>query len=168
MQYQESGNKKQELESENFISFSKVVMMKSKRSWNEKLYDAKEPQVKKLDKAFADMPEGCIMLIATPEIVDNYIKQIPKGKNVDINTLRNDLAQEFHAEKTCPLTTGIFLRIVAEAAYEKYLQGTPLNKVTPFWRVIDDKSKLAKKLSFGVEVVHEFRKKEKMGDRSQE
>jgi len=42
------------------------------------------------------------------------------------------------------------------------LQGTPLNKVTPFWRVIDDKSKLAKKLSFGVEVVHEFRKKEKI------
>ena len=71
-------------------------MMKSKRSWNEKLHDAKVPQVKKLDKAFADMPEGCIMLIATPEIVDNYIKQIPKGKNVDINTLRNDLAQEFH------------------------------------------------------------------------
>ena len=42
--------------------------MKSKRSWNEKLHDAKEPQVKKLDKAFADMPEGCMMLIATPEI----------------------------------------------------------------------------------------------------
>jgi hypothetical protein len=134
--------------------------MKSKRSWNEKLHDAKEPQVKKLDKAFADMPEGCIMLIATPEIVDNYIKQIPKGKSVDMITLRNDLAQEFQAEKTCPLTTGIFLRIVAEAAYEKYLKGTPLDKVTPFWRVVNDKSKLAKKLSFGAEVVQKLRRKE--------
>lgn len=137
-------------------------MMKSKRSWTDKLNDAKEPQVKKLDKTFADMPQGCLMLIATPEIVDNYIKQIPKGKNVDMHTLRNDLAQEFHAEKTCPLTTGIFLRIVAEAAYEKHLQGTPWNKVTPFWRVIDDKSRLAKRLSFGTHVVHELRKKEKI------
>jgi|SRR5215831_10946289 len=136
--------------------------MKSKRSWNEKLHDAKEPQIKKLDKSFADMPEGCIMLIATPELVDNYVKQIPKGENVDMLTLRNDLAQEFLAEKTCPLTTGIFLRIVAEAAYEKHQQGTPWNKVTPFWRVIDDKSKLAKKLSFGADVVHELRKKEKI------
>ena len=136
--------------------------MKLKRSWNEKLHDAKEPQVKKLDKAFADMPEGCIMLIATPEILDNYVKKIPKGKSVDILILRNDLAQEFNAEKTCPLTTGIFLRIVAEAAYEKHLQGTPLNRVTPFWRVIDDKSKLAKKLSFGADVVHELRKNEKI------
>ena len=55
-------------------------MMKSKRSWNEKLHNAKDPQVKKLDKAFADMPEGCIMLIATPEIVDNYVRQISKRK----------------------------------------------------------------------------------------
>jgi len=138
--------------------------MKSKRSWNDKLQDAKEPQVKRLDKSFADMPEGCIMLIATPEIVGSYIQQIPKGKSVDVLTLRNDLAHEFHAEKTCPLTTGIFLSIVAEAAYEKYAQGLSWNKVTPFWRVIDDKSKLAKKLSFGAEVVRELRKKEKLSE----
>ena len=136
--------------------------MKSKRSWNEKLHDAKKPQVKRLNKSFADMPEGCMMLIATPEILDNYIKQIPEGRNVDVLTLRNDLAQEFHAERTCPLTTGIFLRIVAEAAYEKHSQGTPWNKITPFWRVIDDKSKLAKKLSFGTDIIHALRKKEKI------
>jgi hypothetical protein len=138
--------------------------MKSKRSWNEKLHDAKEPQVKRLDKSFADMPEGCMMLIATPEIVDNYINQIPIGKSVDILTLRNDLAKEFHAEKTCPLITGIFLRIVAEAAYEKHLQGVAWNKVTPFWRVINDKSKLAKKLSFESDVVRKMRKKEKLSE----
>ena len=54
------------------------------------------------------------------------------------------------------------MRIVAEAAFEKHQQGIAWNKVTPFWRVIDDKSKLAKKLSFGAEVVHELRKKEKI------
>jgi hypothetical protein len=138
--------------------------MKSQRSWNEKLHDAKEHQVKRLDKSFADMPEGCIMLIATPEIIDNYIRQIPKGKSVDLLTLRNDLAHEFQAEKTCPLTTGIFLRIVAEAAFEKHQHGVAWNKLTPFWRVIDHQSKLAKKLSFGADVVHELRKKEKISE----
>jgi hypothetical protein len=136
--------------------------MKTKKSWTEKLHDAREPQVKRLDKSFADMPEGCMMLIATPAIVDNYIKQIPKGKSVDLLTLRNELAREFQAEKTCPLTTGIFLRIVAEAANEQHSQGISWAKVTPFWRVIDEKSKLSKKLSFGADLLHELRKKEKL------
>ena len=136
--------------------------MAAGKTWNEKLHAAKEPQVKRLDKAFADMPEGCMMLIATPAIIDEYIRQIPKGKAVDMLTLRIDLAHTFHAEKTCPLTTGIFLRIVAEAAYEQYLQGTALSHITPFWRVISEKSPLAKKLSFGADVIKELRRKEKI------
>lgn len=136
--------------------------MAARKTWNEKLHAPKEPQVKRLDKAFADMPEGCMMLIATPAIIDEYIRQIPKGKAVDMLTLRNDLARTFHAEKTCPLTTGIFLRIVAEAAYEQHLQGTALSRITPFWRVISEKTPLAKKLSVGAEVVKELRRKEKI------
>lgn len=136
--------------------------MKTKKSWNDKLHDARLPQVKRLDKSFADMPEGCMMLIATPAIIDSYIRQIPKGKSVDLLTLRDDLAREYHAEKTCPLTTGIFLRIVAEAAYEEHQKGKPWKNITAFWRVINEKSNLAKKLSFGAELVAELRKKEKL------
>lgn len=136
--------------------------MRAKKSWSEKLHAHKEIQVKKLEKAFADMPEGCIMLIATPEIVNNYINQIPKGRSVDISTLRNDLALAYNAEKTCPLTTGIFLRIVAEAANEQHQKGAAWKNVTPFWRVIDDRSNLAKKLSFDAAIIHQLRKKEKI------
>lgn len=71
------------------------------------------PQIKQLDKAFADMPEGCVMLIATPQIIDEYVRGIAFGKRVDTKTMRRDLAQQFEAEYTCPVTTGIFLRIVA-------------------------------------------------------
>lgn len=136
--------------------------MKSKKSWDDKLHDAKLPQVKRLDKSFADMPEGCMMLIATPEIIDSYIRRIPTGKSVDLVTLRNDLASQHNAEKTCPLTTGIFLRIVAEAAYEAHQKGKSWKNITPFWRAMDEKSKLAKKLSFGTELIAELRKKEKL------
>lgn len=100
------------------------------------------------------------MLIPTPKVVDAYIRQVPKGKHVDVATIRKDLAAEYHAETTCPLTTGIFLRISAETAFEEYQKGVPLNRITPFWRVIDAKSQTAKKLTFGTEFIIQQRKSE--------
>ncbi len=134
--------------------------MKTKKSWTEKLHQAKKPEVKVIDFAFADIPANSKMLIATPKIIDDYVKQIPKGKSVDMLTLRNDLALAHHAACTCPLTTGIFLRIAAEAAYEQYLQHQELHNITPFWRVIEPHSKMAKKLTCGIAFIEEERNKE--------
>ena len=131
-----------------------------KKSWAEKLNSKKEIQIKKVDFDFADITAGSSMLIATPEVVDDYVKQIPKGKYVSIKTLRNDLALTYGADVTCPLTAGIFLRIVAEAAYEEYQKTNSLKGITPFWRAIDPKSKLASKLSFGKDFLIEQREKE--------
>lgn len=100
------------------------------------------------------------MLIATPKVVDEYIKQIPKGHHTSLQQMRKDLAAEFGADFTCPITSGIFLRIIAELAYEQYQAGTPLKKITPFWRMIDKKAPLAKKLSFGYDFVAEQRQNE--------
>lgn len=135
-------------------------MASKKKSWVEKLNQPQEIQIKRIEGKFADIPEGGLMLIATPKIVENYLREIPEGKSVDVKTIRQDLAAKFEAEYTCPLTTGIFLRIVAEAEYERYLAGTPINEVAPFWRAIDKKSNLSKKLSFGYEFVQELREKE--------
>ena len=132
------------------------------KSWSEKFLHPENPQVKKLEKSFADMPEGCMMLIATPKIIDQYVNNIPKGTSVSIPTLRNDLATTFHADKTCPLTTGIFLRIVAEKAYEEYLGGKALTAITPFWRVITPGTPLAKKLSCGEDFLKERRSAENL------
>jgi len=49
------------------------------------------------------------------------------------------------------VTTGIFLIIVAEANFEKLQQGQTISSITPFWRVIEPNSILAKKLTFGQE-----------------
>jgi hypothetical protein len=131
------------------------------KTWTDKVNDpSKVHQLKKLDKDFADMPAGCKMLIATPKIVDEYVKQIPKGSSSSLATMRRDLASEYGSEYTCPVTSGIFLRIVAEAAHEQLQAGTSINKITPFWRVVDEKSPLNKKLSFGEDFVKEQRKKE--------
>jgi hypothetical protein len=130
----------------------------AKKTWAEKYQTTAEPKIERTDKKFADIPEGVNLLIATPKIVDEYIRQIPKGKSTDIKTMRKDLAAEFHAEYTCPITSGIFLRIVAEKAYEEMQQGK--KQVTPFWRMIDPKSPTAKKLTFGTDFIKEQRAKE--------
>lgn len=138
-------------------------MCASKRkTWNEKLHDGRHPHIDASEKDFAGVKAGQKMLIPTPKLIDDYIKQIPEGKTVGTATIRKDLAMEHGAEVTCPLTTGIFLRIVAEAAYEEYQQGKPVSKITPFWRVIDEKSPTAKKLTFGTEFLKKMREKEKM------
>jgi hypothetical protein len=137
-------------------------MASKRKSWQEKLNIDRKPVVEKADKDFGGVRAGQMMLIPTPKIVDEYVRRIPKGKQADISTIRKDLAATYGAEATCPLTTGIFVRIVAEAAYEDFEKGTPLNKITPFWRVISEKSPAAKKLTFGIEFLKEQRRKEKL------
>ena len=135
-----------------------IILASMRKSWKEKLNIDKPYAVKRLDKNFSDMKVGENMLIATPKIVDEYIKQIPKGINVNIKTLRKDLALTYNADTTCPVTTGIFLRIVSEAAYEDLLNGE--KNITPFWRVVDHESKTASKLACGINFIKKRRREE--------
>jgi hypothetical protein len=134
--------------------------MAIKKSWLDKLNEHKEPKIKRIDIDFADIPSGSNMFIATPKIIDQYIQEIGFGKRVDAKTLRKDLAIEHNADYTCPLTTGIFLRIVAEANYEKLQQGKSIEEITAFWRVIEPNSALSKKLTFGQDFLLQQIKKE--------
>ena len=134
------------------------IILAFMKSWKEKLNIDRSFVVKRLDKKFSDMKVGENMLIATPKIIDEYIKQIPKGMNVNIKTLRNDMALTYNADTTCPVTTGIFLRIVSEAAYEDLLNGE--KNITPFWRVVDHESKTASKLACGINFIKKRRSEE--------
>ena len=134
------------------------IILAYMKSWKEKLNIYKSFVVKRLDKNFSDMKVGENMLIATPKIIDDYIKQIPKGININIKTLRNDLALTYNADTTCPVTTGIFLRIVSEAAFEDFLNGE--KNITPFWRVVDHESKTATKLACGINFIKKRRSEE--------
>ena len=69
----------------------------------------------------------------------------------EVETLRNDLAIEYGADFTCPMNTGIFLRIVAEYNFEKLnKKGT---EISPFWRIIDPNSRLSDRLSFDKKII---------------
>ena len=75
-----------------------------------------------------------------------------------VETMRNDLAIEYGADFTCPMTTGIFLRIVAEYNYENLSKkGT---EISPFWRIIDPNSRLSDRLSFDKKIIINKRNEE--------
>tara|TARA_B100001540_G_C15456079_1_gene483384 strand:- start:58 stop:471 length:414 start_codon:yes stop_codon:yes gene_type:complete len=123
------------------------------KSWIYKRENCKVHQIKTLQKDVAGMIKGSKMLIANTQIIDDFINEIPTGDFIEIKKLRSILAKKFYCDVTCPLTTGIFIRIVSEAAFEEYNTGKDLDQITPFWRVIDPKSRIAKKLECGVDFI---------------
>ena len=126
-----------------------------KKSWIEKRDCEKSFKIKTIDKKFADIPKGSRMLIASPPIIDEYVKSILFGEFIEPLKMRDDLAKKYQTDKTCPVTTGIFLRIISEASYEEYDSGFDLDAITPFWRTVNPNSKLAEKLACGIDFITE-------------
>ena len=122
------------------------------KSWDEKYRGAKPPHVTVLAKPFAGVGAGERLFIASPALLDERIRAIPAGRTHNPVALRADLARENGAVATCPTSTAIFLRIVAERALERL--GDDL---TPFWRVIAPDSPLARKLSCGPDFIRHRR-----------
>lgn len=121
------------------------------KTWAEKM-NAPEPHIEVTTKAFAGIAPGTRMLISSPlELAAWLTQNVPYGHSIAVSELRAGLAKARGAEATCPLTTSIFLRIAAEAAWDELAAGARLSDVTPFWRAVDPTSELARKLRCGPE-----------------
>ena len=126
-------------------------MAKAGKSWREKLENPPKglPKVvsgsQKWEKRFG----GKNVLIATPLLVDELIRKVVRGKLVTIRQIRERLARDFQADSTCPLTTGIFIRIVSEVAEEDLGMGK--SEITPYWRVVRDDGSLNEKYPGGAD-----------------
>jgi len=122
------------------------------KSWTDRL-DKGTAVVKPTPRSFGDVVEGQSMLVPTARQVDDFIRSIPKGMEMDIRALRTAMAVEHGAEVTCPVYTGYHLRTVAEAAFEALERGQPAQDITPFWRVLNEQTPTTRKLSFGKDFV---------------
>lgn len=109
---------------------------KSSKSWREKLEKPMDPKLVDVPEKWAKVIGHGKMLIPTPQIVAFVINKIPSKKIATVNTIRDYLAKKIGAAITCPLTTGIFLNIVANAAEEGKQSGKI--KITPYWRVLKE------------------------------
>lgn len=117
--------------------------MKSKTSFREKMLRPAEPRIVGEDAGTRRFGVGR-MLIPTPRLVEAVVRTVPEGRLMTLSELRRRLASENGADFACPLTTGIFLRIVAEAA-EETLNENPAAATAPWWRTVRDDGTLIDK-----------------------
>src|SRR6185436_15767982 len=109
-------------------------MMRSRTSWIAKLRPDQQP------KLVRDAGGRGLMLIPTPLLVAGVLRTIKRGRTTTPSRIRARLARAHGAAVTCPLTTGIFLSIIAGAAEEQLQSGK--RPVAPYWRVVRDDGSL--------------------------
>lgn len=116
------------------------------KTWIDKRDQALEPEIKFGPDNWNESMGGggTQMLIPTPKMIDETIQNIPTGMLVTLSGLQDSLATQAGADYTCPMTTGIFLRIVAEAAEMEREQGK--QDLAPWWRVIRDDGTMNEKM----------------------
>lgn len=122
------------------------------KSWSDRL-DQGKAVVKPTPRTMSDVVEGQPMLVPTARQVDDFIRSIPKGVQMDVRALRIAMALEHGAEVSCPVYTGYHLRTVAEAAHEALERGQSIDEITPFWRVLNAKTPTTGRLTFGGDFV---------------
>ena len=103
--------------------------------WNAKLRPELEPEI------VSDKRLGDRLLLPTPLLVAEEIAQVARGATITVSQLRGRLAQRFGADRTCPLMTGIFVKIIAGAVAEDLTQGRKPR--WPVWRLVNDSGTLS-------------------------
>jgi len=120
------------------------------KSWSEKLKDSKNlPRVEKItDKMSKRWGTGTVVIPAPTE-VNEMMRRVPERKLITINEIRAALAKKHEATIGCPMTTGIFAWIAANAAEEQREKGE--EDTTPYWRTLKTGGVINPKYPGGVE-----------------
>ncbi|HOX58599.1 MAG TPA: MGMT family protein [Candidatus Paceibacterota bacterium] len=123
--------------------------MRKRTSWREKLADSKGlPRVVKIAPGMSARWGRGTVVIPAPLEVDALMKRVPRGKLTTINEIRAALARKHRATIGCPMTTGIFAWIAANAAQEAAAAGQ--KAVTPYWRTLKTGGELNAKYPGGI------------------
>ena len=125
-------------------------MAKLKISWIQKLEDDKDlPKVIEIDEKMSKRWGEGTCVIPAPREVNEIMSKVPKGKLLTINDVRQILAKKHGATIGCPITTGIFAWISANAAEEIRSEGK--KRTTPYWRTLKTGGIINEKYPGGVE-----------------
>lgn len=120
----------------------------SRVPWRQKLERQQEPKIVDIPARMQARFGKGRMVIPKPLDVDALIRRVRKGKLVTVLQLREELARRSKVDVACPLCTGIFVRIAAEAAEEERRAGK--KTVTPYWRVLSSEGRLNVKFPGGL------------------
>jgi hypothetical protein len=110
-------------------------MPTAKKTWREKLADDKDlPKTGVVTGKMTKRWGEGTFVVPAPREVDALMRQVPRRRLVTINDLRAALAKKHKTNFTCPITTGIFSWIAANAAAEAEAAG--VKRITPYWRTL--------------------------------
>jgi alkylated DNA nucleotide flippase Atl1 len=133
--------------------------MVGRKSWSEKLRDSKDlPSVEKITEKMSKRWGTGTVVIPAPMEVDEMMRRVPEGKLITINEIRSALAKKHKATIGCPMTTGIFAWIAANAAEEQSQRGE--KDITPYWRTLKTGGVINPKYPGGAERQKELLEKE--------
>lgn len=122
---------------------------KHKKSWREKLAESKDlPKTVKLEGRMSERWGNGTMVIPAPLEVDAAMKKVRRGKLTTIDAIRRALAIKHRVTIACPMTTGIFAWIAANAADEAEDAGA--SRITPYWRTLKANGELNAKYPGGI------------------
>lgn len=105
-----------------------------RKCWIEKLDDDKGlPKVVNIEgKITRKWGEGT-MVIPSPREVYEIMSRVPEGSVTTINEIRSYLSKKYKADLCCPITTGIFAWVSANASEELQSRG---EGGIPYWRTL--------------------------------
>jgi alkylated DNA nucleotide flippase Atl1 len=133
--------------------------MSKRKSWSEKLRDSKDlPKVEEITDKMSKRWGSGTVVIPAPVEVDGMMKKVPEGKVTTINEIRAALAKRHGATIGCPITTGIFAWVAANAAEE--LKQTGERNITPYWRTLKVGGLINEKYPGGAETQKKLLEKE--------
>ena len=121
--------------------------MKPRKTAREKIETAPKAKIVAISPGMRKRFGTGTMLIPHPSDVNDRIRKVPRGEVITLTQLREKMAHAAGADVACPLVTGLFIRIVAEAAADEIKSGK--SRVTPYWRVVRDDGRLLETLPGG-------------------
>ncbi len=112
--------------------------------WKEKMEKKDLPKIVEVPEKWKKIYGEGKMVIPAPKEVMKIMEKIPKGKVITVKEIREILAKKHGVNIACPLTTGIFIWIVANMAEEE-------KKNIPYWRTLKSNGQLNEKYPGGVD-----------------
>ncbi len=126
-------------------------MPKAKPTWTQKLQDSKDyPKVEPIGERMSKRWGTGTVVIPAPLEVDEFMRKVPQGKLTTVNSIREVLAKRHGATIGCPMTTGIFAWVAANAAAEQLQVGQ--TDITPYWRTLKAGGVINEKYPGGVDI----------------